>query len=614
MRLVVLIVIAVGGFQMQGIAQEPLGQDELRYLKKIEEATFSGFEKLLDPATGLPVDIASVAAGDVSILPNNADYNKTSPTNIGLGFLYLILARDRGYLSQENAYQHALHMMDTLERLETYEGFLYNWYYLSNQDKKIPEVTLNRFISSLDSGNLDISLMAAGGAFQRTELSSRIDRFIANHDYYFFFNKNPNQRSSEMINVGYDEAQKIYHGADYSIFNTEARMTALVAILKNNVPESAWKKQARLLRFYTTIKNEKIPVVAAWGGSLYETLFADEIVGGYKIAPDAFQKNALQMIRIHQDKGRRISRTGIWGFSNGEVPGKNRYEMAGISEIAYNRFPGEFVTAYSSFLALRYAPQAVINNLKRMEILNPKVFNSNYGFTDSIDPKSAVINKNILSLDKGMEVLSIGNFMNSLEGKNEISDYFWKYAEEKGWEEKGQALLRGEENHPSFRALFGLLDTDVSSNGFHLPSVDLIEVRQDMGAFYEPSRANASVKLSDLEGKDHIIEIQYDVSQRYAYSGIFIHYDDLDVSKYRMLTFEVKGDEMQGYPETIKAELKYRSEYVQFDHIPLTPVWNAKRILVPKDSKIDELAFVIENATARNRPKGKIFIRSLALQ
>ncbi len=86
---------------MKGIPQKSLNQNELTYLKRLEKATFSGFEKLFDRTTGLPVDIASVSGGDVLILQDDTNYSKTSPTNIGLGFLYLVLARDRGYLSQK---------------------------------------------------------------------------------------------------------------------------------------------------------------------------------------------------------------------------------------------------------------------------------------------------------------------------------------------------------------------------------------------------------------------------------------------------------------------------------------------------------------------------------
>ncbi|MDD5225914.1 MAG: glucoamylase family protein [Candidatus Omnitrophica bacterium] len=600
---------------MKAAAEESvaLNQSQLTFLKGIETATFRGFQKLLDPATDLPVDIASVAQGDVSVHPENAYYSKTSPTNISLGFIYLILARDRGYLSEEEAYQSALRMMATLEKLETHKGFLFNWYHLSGEKGEVPAVTLDRFVSSLDNGDLDACLMATAGVFPQTELSSRIDAFLKKKDYHFFFNKNPTHRDNGMINVGYDAAKKAYHSADYSILNIEGRMTVLVAILKDNIPDSAWKKQGRLVRTYTTLQNEAIPVVAAWGGSLYETLFADEILGGYKIAPQAFLKNAQNMVRIHQDKGKRISESGIWGFSNGEVPGQDRYEMAGVSEIAYNRFPGEFVTLYSSFLTLRYSPEAAIENFKQIEDLNPKVFSPQYGFTDSIDPKTGVINRKILSLDKGMELLSIGNFMNSLEGKKEISDYFWDYAESKGWGEKGRALLKGEEENPSFRSLHGSRDSVMENHD--LPAIDLMEVRQDMGAFSDARRAKASFQIAESNDGSSTLEIYYNVIQRYTYCGVYIHYDDLDVTKRRLLVFQIKGDEKEGFPKTIKVEMKFRGEYVQFEHIPLKSVWTDAQIVLPADSrKVDEITFVIENSAAGEHKKGEVLIRSLVLR
>lgn len=614
------VFLVIGDVSMKAVAenstvvkQAVLAQKDLAYLKGIEEATFRGFKKFLDPATGLPVDIASIAQDDVILHPENPYYSKTSPTNIGLGFIYLVLARDRGYVSEGEAYQSALRMMDTLEKLETHEGFLFNWYYLTGKKGEVPAVTLDRFVSSLDNGDLDVCLMAAAGAFPRTELSSRIDAFLKKNDYHFFFNKNPTHPDNGMVSVGYDAAKKAYHSADYSIFNIEGRMTVLVAILKDGIPDSSWKKQGRLVRTYTTLQNEVVPVVAAWGGSLYETLFADEILGGYKIAPKAFLENARNMIQIHQDKGKRISKSGIWGFSNGEVPGQDRYEMTGVSEIAYNRFPGTFVTLYSSFLTLRYAPKAAIENFKQIEVLNSKVFSSQYGFTDSIDPKTGVINRRILSLDKGMELLSIGNFMNGLDGKKEIPDYFWDYAASKGWEEKGKALLKGEEDNISFRSL---AETQGSVPTEHdLPAIDLMAVRQDMGVFFETGRAKASFKLIESMKDSSAFEINYDVSQRYSYCGVYLRYGDLDVTKYRRLTFQIKGDEQEGFPETIKVELKYRGEYVQFEHIPLQSMWTEAKILIPVNSqKVDEVIFVIENSAAGKHRKGAVLVRSLALR
>lgn len=596
-------------------AQETrLSSDDLAYLKTLERATFSGFEKLFEKTSGLPIDIASVESGNVRHTINDHYRNKTSPTNVGLGFLYLILARDRGYMAQEEVYVRAIRMMDTLESLESYNGFLYNWYYLSGEKEVPPRVVLNRFVSSLDNGDLDICLMASAGAFPNMELASRIEKVLQKKDYHFFLDKNPYRPHSGMINAGYDEEKKTYAATDYSILNVEGRMTALVAILKDNVPDTVWKEQSRLVRSYKTTDGENILIVAPWGGSLYETLFADEIIGGSIIAPKAFGQNAVNMIKIHIDKGKIVSKSGIWGFSNGEVPGEDRYEMAGVQEIAYNQFPGRFVTPYSSFLALRYNPKAVVDNLKRMETLNPKSFNSNYGFTDSIDPITGTINSNILSLDKGMEVLAIGNFMNRLEGKMDITDYLWKYLKMKELDKKAESLIKAEENNQSFIAISRNTEKESNQNPVinQKSFIDLLKIYTEIGAFYEPGRAKASFRKIDA---DDAIEAEYDVRKRYSYSGIYLKFNDLDVLRYRRFRVEIKGDETKGFPASVKMELKYHGQYIQFGHIPLKGEWSRSEIPMPMGStKIDEVTLVFENSSAGKHPQGTIKLRLMRLE
>ena len=596
-------------------AQEArLSPDDLAYLKTVEKATFSGFEKLIDKSSSLPVDIALIKGGNIQHVAGDYYRNKTSPTNIGLGFIYLILAKDRGYMTQGEAYNSAVRMMDTVESLEAWNGFLYNWYYLSGVKGSAPKVVLNRFVSSLDNGDLDICLMATSGAFPDTKLAARIDNLLQKKDYHFFFDKNPTMPHSGLINAGYDEAKRVYGATDYSILNVEGRMTALVAILKDNVPDTAWKAQSRLVRSYKTMNDETISVVAPWGGSLYETLFADEIIGGFVIAPKAFGQNAVNMIKIHIDKGKRISKAGIWGFSNGEVPGKDAYEMAGVQEIAYNQFPGIFVTPYSSFLALRYDPKAVVDNLKKIEALNAKSFNPNYGFTDSIDPVTGTVNSNILSLDKGMEVLAIGNFMNGLDGKNSIPDYFWKYLKTKGLDKRAEAIIKTEEDDQSFRAISGNYARSVTkaSPMETAPSLNLLKVSIEIGAFFESGRAKASFIKLDAE---NAIEAEYDVSERYAYSGIYLKFNDLDVSRYSRFRAEIKGDNEKGFPTSVKIELKCRGQYIQFGHIPLKGEWSEAEIEIPTGSaKMDEIAIVFENASAGGHPRGAVKLRSMNLE
>lgn len=592
------------------ISLEDLHYEYLVYLRKIEKATFAGFSKLLDPATNLPADIASIAKGSVRRTPADEYRSKTSPTNIALGLLFVILASERGYFSRREAYENALRMFGAVELLETCFGFNYNWYHLSGKSGKVPEVTYNRFVSSVDNGNLDAALMALAAYFEGSVLTQRIERFLKGRDYRFFFGKNPQNRKSQMMNLGYDAEKKAFSSSDYSIFNTEGRMMTLVAILKDQVPEAAWKKQTRIIRRYETLEGEMIPVVAPWGGSLFEGLFADEVIGGSKVAPAAFRKNAENLVRINRDWGKRVSGSGIWGFSNGEVPGEDRYEMAGVSGIAYRRFSGKFVTLYSSFLALQYDPENAVENLKRIEDLNPESFDPGFGFVDSIDPGTGALNRNILSLDKGMEWLSLANFMNRIEGKKEVSDYFRDYLENRLWYRKAERLFENEEEHPAFRSL--------SEPGEPLGTIKetfpvfILGLEREIRAFRGEIKAKTDFEIVGSESARTLCVI-YNVEEKDSFAGISISMDRISLEPFNGLVFELKGNAELGIPETFRVELKYKGELVQFEHIAVTGAWQKVAVRCP-GGMLDEIAFVFENASAGGQGYGEIFIQSLALR
>ena len=391
-----------------------LSKGDLNYLKGIQIATFQGFDKLIDPITGFPIDIVSIQSGDVTKDYRNIYRSKTSPTNIGLGFLFLVAARDLSFYPQDECLKQVHLMMDTLIKLEAYQGFVFNWYALSGKANEVPVVSLNRYVSSVDNGNLDAALMIADSAFNDPELSKKIESYLLKKNYSFFFNKNPYGQPLGLLNLGYDESKKTYSGSDYGILNVESRVTAFLAVLKDNVPDSAWKNQSRNVKSYKDLSGQEVKVVESWGGSLFETLFADEILGGDKLAPKAFGRNAINTIHIHKDTGKKMWTPGVWGFSNGEIPKTGRYEMAGVPAAGSSVQSCNFVTLYSAFLALRYDLQGVVSNLKAIEKLNPMSFSSKYGFTDSIDPKTSQINDNLLGLDKGIEVVSIFNFLQTL--------------------------------------------------------------------------------------------------------------------------------------------------------------------------------------------------------
>lgn len=80
---------------------------------------------------------------------------RTSPTNIGLYLLSIYSANDFGYITIDEAIKKSLETLNTLLKMEKYEGHLLNWY-----DIKTLEPLLPRYVSTVDSGNFLASLYA----------------------------------------------------------------------------------------------------------------------------------------------------------------------------------------------------------------------------------------------------------------------------------------------------------------------------------------------------------------------------------------------------------------------------------------------------------------------
>ncbi|HWW88390.1 MAG TPA: hypothetical protein VNZ26_32570, partial [Vicinamibacterales bacterium] len=96
------------------------------------------------------------------LIPDNIDEASrrvaygTSPTNIGFQLGATVAAHDFGYLSSKELAVTLTRVLDTLETLETHRGHLYNWYDTRTLDPLPP-----RYVSTVDSGNLCVSLVAA---------------------------------------------------------------------------------------------------------------------------------------------------------------------------------------------------------------------------------------------------------------------------------------------------------------------------------------------------------------------------------------------------------------------------------------------------------------------
>jgi len=120
-----------------------LPEKDLGFLRKVARRTWRYFSDFVgDDTSWLPPD-------NYQVSPQNHLAMRTSPTNIGLWMLSALAAHDFGYMTVDQVVEKLAHTMETIGKLERYEGHLLNWYDVQTLTPLEP-----RYVSAVDSGNL----------------------------------------------------------------------------------------------------------------------------------------------------------------------------------------------------------------------------------------------------------------------------------------------------------------------------------------------------------------------------------------------------------------------------------------------------------------------------
>ena len=127
---------------------ERLSQQDRRFLRDIARQTWLFFETFVGPEDNwLPPDNYQEPADE-------AIAHRTSPTNVGMLLVSTLTAWKLGYIGPAEMETRLRHTLDTLDRLERYRGHMLNWY-----DTRTLEALEPRYVSTVDSGNLAVSLV-----------------------------------------------------------------------------------------------------------------------------------------------------------------------------------------------------------------------------------------------------------------------------------------------------------------------------------------------------------------------------------------------------------------------------------------------------------------------
>lgn len=143
---------------------EPLAPVDVRFLRRLARRTWFFFEALSGPEDNwLPPD-------NYQAEPHEEVAHRTSPTNIGMLLLSTAGAWDLGYLGRSELAARTANLFDALGRLERYRGHLYNWY-----DTKSLKPLEPRYVSTVDSGNLAVSLVAHAAALRQASAQTSLE-------------------------------------------------------------------------------------------------------------------------------------------------------------------------------------------------------------------------------------------------------------------------------------------------------------------------------------------------------------------------------------------------------------------------------------------------------
>ena len=355
------------------------------------------------------------------------DY-KTSPTNIGYSITSVVSAAELGFIDSDKALTTLDNIITTVEKLEKWNGHLFNWYGISSL-KALP----NFFISTADSGNYVACLYTAKGWLTKMvqsaslkenaeKLSSRIQKLINETDFSKLYNP-----ELDVFSIGYDHSAMTLLPYHYNNFASEARLTSFLTISQGDAPYKHWFCLDKTLVQYHGYKG-----VASWYGTMFEYFMPLIFLPTFKhTLMDETYSFAIRAQRafIHNSRiDNRSTKKMPWGISetayNELDDAQNyKYHAFGVPYLKFqNTTPDRIVVSpYSSLLAISANDRAVYDNLQLFKTLglydNNQQINEttnqsiSFGLFESYDQEDQVPVRAHYAHHQGMILASLTNYL-----------------------------------------------------------------------------------------------------------------------------------------------------------------------------------------------------------
>lgn len=388
------------------------------FLVQLARDTWRGLAVLSDREHGLPLDTVRLRGSPDPARAWVGDY--TNVTNIGLYLIDIIAARALDLISPVEAEQRLAHTLATLEQLETYHGFFFNYYDTTTLERT------SHFLSFVDSAWLTAGLMVTRNSVPA--LAERCTRLIDRQNYRFFYDP---VEQWMMHGYYFNLGQRSEYS--YGLFYTEARLGSLIAIGKGDVPEAHWYRLIRTLprsstwttqspkqRINHAIRGHTFPggyyswrgwrYLPSWGGSLFEALMPLLVLDELRLAPASLGLNALAHTALNRRFALEQLGYPVWGLSPSSTPDGEAYGEYGARVLGTRGYGAGAVTPHAAALALLTDPTAATANLRQLVQRYPGLY-GDFGFYDAVDPKTGRIAANYLALNQSMILIALANHL-----------------------------------------------------------------------------------------------------------------------------------------------------------------------------------------------------------
>src|SRR5215213_9643496 len=240
-------------------------------------------------------------------------------------------------------------------------------------------------------------------------IASRAEEFCQAMPFGFLYDP-----KRHVFHIGYNVESGRLDPNYYDLMASEARIASLIAIARGDVPQNHWLYLARPLTEF-----EGVRCLLSWSGTMFEYLMPSLFMESYQntLIDQSCRVAIEEQIRYGTEHGIPwgTSEAAYYGFDAAQV---YQYKAFGIPSLGYKRGLSDdlVVAPYATMLALPFMPQAVMQNLARLEGM--KMWGL-YGLYESIDftperlktgEEHAII-RSFMVHHQGMTLLSLCNYL-----------------------------------------------------------------------------------------------------------------------------------------------------------------------------------------------------------